>query len=521
MRLAGDSAVVRGTLVLVVVALGALQGIAASSGSPTVRAPGQDDAKREKSAIRAFQRAFRESEGDRDQLAIRRAALRQLEGFDSPAVAEALLDAWDELEKEALPIEKRRRSAIDKSKGGAVLEWRRALDPLRDVQQLLRQALEKLRQPDSVQWLVEHVLVEKNRPLTLRLVVARSAESLGVEGVPGLAAALDKARDASNKIVLMETLARIGLEARAAGDAVVKWLGDEDATVREKSAAAIARLGLPQGVEPLIAQLAQERGRTQKRMAIALEVLTGKNLGQSVDAWQRWLEAEGAPYTSGGVPLGQGESKIEDSSGKGYFHGIPQDGQSIVYVIDVSGSMVVSMANPEEGPDGRRPVPAAPGDPSRMDASKKELLAALGSLPDGTMFNIVAYATDTERFQPRMVEASESSIRRAQKWVEGLEPFGATNIYDAMESAFSLAGRGTTDRHYEAQVDTVFLLTDGRPMLPNPRGDWDNTDRIIEGVRRWNPYGRIVVHCVGLGKNINDEFLRQLASENGGVFVQR
>ena len=46
------------------------------------------------------------------------------------------------------------------------------------------------------------------------------------------------------------------------------------------------------------------------------------------------------------------------------------------------------------------------------------------------------------------------------------------------------------------------------------------TEKIIEAVRRWNPYKSVVVHTIGLGKDLNKAFLEQLAHDNGGRFVQ-
>jgi hypothetical protein len=83
---------------------------------------------------------------------------------------------------------------------------------------------------------------------------------------------------------------------------------------------------------------------------------------------------------------------------------------------------------------------------------------------------------------------------------------------------FSLTGRGSHDKHYGVAVDTVFLLTDGSPTKPD--GKLDSTEKIVNAVRAWNPLKRVTIHCIGIGKGLNQGFLRQLASENGGEFKQ-
>lgn len=40
-------------------------------------------------------------------------------------------------------------------------------------------------------------------------------------------------------------------------------------------------------------------------------------------------------------------------------------------------------------------------------------------------------------------------------------------------------------------------------------------------VREANKYARIRIHCVFTGEGDGADLLRQLAAENGGVFVQR
>src|SRR5262245_55819843 len=165
--------------------------------------------------------------------------------------------------------------------------------------------------------------------------------------------------------------------------------------------------------------------------------------------------------------------------------------------------MVVALKDPKfEDPEKRRPIPAASGEESRMSCSKKELVKALGDLPPQTKFDIVTFSTTAERFAPKLIEASPANIKKAQKFVEELQPVGATNIYDAMESAFGLAGRGSADKFYDASVDTIFLLTDGQPMLMGQR-ELDSTARIEDAIKRMNPLKRITVHTIGLGDGID------------------
>ena len=127
-----------------------------------------------------------------------------------------------------------------------------------------------------------------------------------------------------------------------------------------------------------------------------------------------------------------------------------------------------------------------------------------------------------------MLKASKKNIRRAHKWVDDLQLEYQTNVHDAMELAFLLAGRGASDHYYPTQVDTVFVLSDGWPTttIHNGRVGHDNPPQILYAVDRWNPLGRIAIHTIGLGLRDGGGvqsprgFLRQLARRNGGKFVE-
>jgi uncharacterized protein YegL len=114
--------------------------------------------------------------------------------------------------------------------------------------------------------------------------------------------------------------------------------------------------------------------------------------------------------------------------------------------------------------------------------------------------------------------ATKEATARAQAFVKTLQPASSTNIHDSLEQGFQLAGRGSKDKHYGVEIDTVFLLTDGSPTRPD--GKPDSTEKILTGVRAWNALKRITIHCIAIGKDLNEQFLRQLASENGGEFKQ-
>lgn len=467
-----------------------------------------------KSDLAGFLGAFRSRRDDAYEARIE--AIKNLRG-DSPEVAEALVDAYCLLEKQVLPIEKERYQLLERSRSGSVAELRRKLDPIRQAQRQVLDRLQQVSSRDALVWLLAHVVGDDDIPMTLKLVVTRSATRLRAEIVGPFGEALRGARDPDEIVALLKGLQQLGSDARHVGDDVVLLLDHASSSVRENAAFTLASLAVPQAIAPMVGRLDQEEGYSRLRLAMALEILTRQKLGESAETWKRWLADEGKLYASGSVPLGGGESSLGIVEDAGYFYGIPQTGHSIVYVIDASGSMIVSMSHPQF--QGNRPVPAPPGEISREQVCKEELIKSLGELPEDALFNIVYYASEAKRFAPRMLPASAGQVKKAQKFVEEMQSWGATNIYDALESAFALSGRAASDRHYDPVVDTIFLLTDGEPSLPS--GEKDSPERILDAARRWNALGRMVVHCIGLGEgdHTNNDFLRKLAQEHGGQFV--
>ncbi len=505
--------------------------------------PGEDATSEQ---LAAFTKAFKSTAKRQKDAETRAEAIALLGDGDGPQVAEALVERYSDLADELLAAQLRKgevdlqiatllqgqefgKRTFDpkmKSAHDALCAETKALgntiDALYALQSKLLARAERLESDSAIGWLVDHVIGQKKLPLSLKLFVARAAGQRGEPFAAALMKALARATQAEELAVVLEGLAGCERAAQPCAPTVLKALQHEDAAVREQAAWALAHLAAPEAIEPLIERLAVEEGRTQRRMGIALEILTGQQLGDSSNAWRNWLAKEGAEFVAGKQPLSKGRSKLADAltapadPKKGvYYYGIPQEGKSIVYVIDCSGSMQVSIKNPPK--DTGPPVDA--GADSRMEATKEALIEVLGKLTKGDKFSIVCFNDVVVPYSKGMLVATPAEIRKAQDWVRALQPLQTTNIHDALEQAFALAGRGAQDKYYKSVVDTIFLLTDGSPTKPDNTPD--STERILESVRRWNPTKHVVIHTIGIGKALNTTFLQQIASENGGRFVQQ
>jgi Mg-chelatase subunit ChlD len=496
--------------------------------------------------VARFKRAFA---ADADVPTQRSAALRELDGLDDQAVAAALVEAWKTCARESEGLLEQRTKLEAQIAGliegqefkartlpavtfDAVEELKVRVRELLDRETALGEltldlevALRAQRSPAGQGWLLTQALTEDGLPFALRLAQARNAGGLGPAATAPLGAALQRTREPEDIVIVLTALGACGKEAGSMAAKASSFLNHADPGIRELAARTLARLAAPAGIEPLVKRLGQERGRTRRRLAIALEELTARNLGESPQAWKSWFAKEGAGYGAGSFELGLGRSRLaeidadpERAQGGGQyvpFDSLPRDGHAIVYVIDCSGSMVVSIDDPKH----KENEFVDAGANSRMAATRSALIEALGQLAPSDRFGIVCFNDAVGAFAPTMHEARPSEVKRAQAWVSAVQAANATNIHGALEAAFRMAGRGASDRYYESRVDTILLLTDGTPTLNN--GEPDSTERIHAALEAWNPLRRVVIHTIGIGREVNRGFLRRIATDHGGRCVGR
>lgn len=293
-------------------------------------------------------------------------------------------------------------------------------------------------------------------------------------------------------------------------------LADPRWLVRAAVVEALLHTPSKETIDLLIETLAREEGRLQDDCAAALRTLTGADIRSDADLWHRYWEANregwnGPPKVKEENPLDPNapppEAKGPAAGSTGFF-GIETKSRRIVYVIDVSGSM-----NEESGPAGS---------PTRAHLAKEELKRAVLALEDGATFNIVFFSVDVKPWKKEMVDADSKSRREAVDFIEKVEVVGGTSTYDALEFAFDLAtvGKGKSaepDPSGDAKVDTVILLSDGKPSL----GRYTDGEKIREQVRAWNVDRRIQVHTVAFGADADTGFMEGLAKDTGGSFLSK
>jgi len=467
------------------------------------------------------------------------AAIKALAAHDGKPGATALLDAAETLSGLAGPIlEKRRKGLLQEGGSGRLKRTRYELRGVEDASEAVAATLAKMKSTAALTTMLKRMTNRGSSiPLWLRLQLAARIAELPEDKMNWRQQA-NRKQDSNTLLALLDAAQGLG---KRAGDVCGKWVASllehKNEDVRIRAAKAMGHLAWPAGIELLIARLDVEKGAAHDAVLDALCVLTAVNPGNSAGSWRAWLAGEGAPYVQGKKPLSKGKprSATKKKVGKtvsGSYFGIAQTGESILYVFDNSLSMKAKL---KKAAAGKGPT-TGPKVLTRWDLCRIELKRALGGLREGQKFNLVSFANKARSFAGTMQPVTPENIELAVQWIDGLKLEFQTNVYDALELGFMLAGRGLADRYYESEVDTMFFLSDGAPTIPNldKAGiHQDDSDRILAAVRRWNALGRITIHSVAIGlqkrnkdRNKNGRlwppiFLKKLAEQNGGRAVSR
>lgn len=352
----------------------------------------------------------------------------------------------------------------------------------------------------------------EDKALALR-TMAWVDEPMVVTTVVGAA---QRARNPGVRVAAFETMARLAKPdmSKVALDA----LNDKFWQVRVAAIAVIRKVGGKESIEPLIVALEHAEGRMLDEVIGALKHLTKVNHHDNVVLWRDWwkrsedrFEGRGA---KGGVPGEVAAAGTDERGGGTYFYGIQTRSKHIIYVLDISGSMRWTLQTRYRQGAGGLP-PDAPEGKSKLDNAVNELLRSITGLPESGTFDMITYAIEHDIWKKKMQRASRSSKAAARKWAKALQADGATNIFDALERAFKLVGRGSFDAGYGLAADTIFFLSDGQAN----RGRVVAPEAMLREIRKLNDLKKVQIHCIGLGSSTDARFMRRLAEENNGQYV--
>jgi len=365
----------------------------------------------------------------------------------------------------------------------------------------------------------------------LRATLAAVATRKDREAIPDLEKMLSKSKDVELNESLLETLSTLydgdnpwvarlqefaGSEELLIRNAAIYELGrlgrrnlldffvskfsDPNWSTRFAALRALEALRTNEATGAIVARLPQESGRMEFLFTDALWRLTGKPFGKRVASWTSWWEAEGKTFQP--IPEGElaamqleaDERRLRQVSSVAKFFGIKIESQRVIFIIDVSGSMVELLRAKYAGEQGT----------ARIDVAKRELAQAVESLDTAALFNIIAFSSGVERWRNEGIATATAATREeGLDYVRKLGAGGGTNIYGALEMAFQ-----------DLDVDTIVMLSDGEPSV----GDVIDPGLIRAAVAEWNQHRGVLVHTVALGSSL--QMMEWLAEDSGGRYVE-
>jgi hypothetical protein len=186
---------------------------------------------------------------------------------------------------------------------------------------------------------------------------------------------------------------------------------------------------------------------------------------------------------------------------------VPSDGPLTLAAIEISGSMTA---------DGREFEPVV-----------HRVFEELSGLSAGDAFNLVAFATDRELFQPQAVAATPDNLAAAREWIMtkcpdlGESPEWPSDDWQDFEDGehFGADLLATMSFCFEKRPDRIIYATD---WVGDPGSVHVSKQELIESIRDWQRERetQATLDVVVYKPDGHNRFLRRVASDNGGRFLE-
>jgi HEAT repeat protein/uncharacterized protein YegL len=355
------------------------------------------------------------------------------------------------------------------------------------------EALGRLKTPKAVDALLEAAGKAKG-PVLVSALWALEISGSSDSRVVGIAASvLEGGKPVSAKVQAVNLLG--SLEAEASLRKLLPLLKHKEWRLRAATISALAAIRSRDSVEPLIARLDREKGRLVDDLANALHRITGLDIGYDAKVWREWWAKNKDTFEP--PPLPEVGKPARDGHTVATYHRIPIVSNRIVFLLDVSSSMITKM----EATARRTGEGGAPKGDTRLDYCKWELDRVIRKLAKNVRFNIITFETNVHAWQRGVVPNLPANREEACGFVEKQRPLGGTGLGGAMKRAFQ-----------NLSADTFFVLSDGSPTDMS-------TEEILRWVSRTNGSRMIKIHTISVGELATSDFLKRLAEGNGGRHV--
>lgn len=299
---------------------------------------------------------------------------------------------------------------------------------------------------------------------------------------------------------------------------VLRMLEDESWWVRRSAVEWLREARDPAAVPALIDALIEESGRralqSSPRVARAIRSLLMTLTGQAFPhdkprEWKSWWDS---------LPE---RERIEPSAlrGIGHYHpsfyGVTLRSPSILFVIDLSGSMAYPAGGSTEV------GASSTAYRTKLGHVQQEMVRAISNLRPGTYFDLVFFNTHAQRWRGELIEATPSRIEAAIRFIRERRAQGGTDLYAALETALDIGQPGRPSPRVGREVDDIVLLSDGWPSS----GSFLDPDVILDTVSSANRNSRTRIHTVEIPGTASPHrggvpmpMLEELAALNGGQY---
>ncbi|XP_040269243.1 inter-alpha-trypsin inhibitor heavy chain H2 [Bufo bufo] len=164
--------------------------------------------------------------------------------------------------------------------------------------------------------------------------------------------------------------------------------------------------------------------------------------------------------------------------------------KNILFVIDVSGSMWGI----------------------KMKQTIEAMKAILDDLRPDDQFGIVDFNHNIRCWKDDLVYASSIEKEGAKTYVQNIQPIGGTNINEALLRAIFILKEASDQKMLDPNsVSLIVLVSDGDPTVGELK-----LSKILKNVKA-NNRDEFSVHSLGIGFDVDYDFLERLAQENHGL----
>ncbi|MFQ5507521.1 MAG: VWA domain-containing protein, partial [Planctomycetota bacterium] len=241
------------------------------------------------------------------------------------------------------------------------------------------------------------------------------------------------------------------------------------------------------------------------------------------EKWRSWWTGVASEFVMA-PPKKALRSRLNKTKSVGFF-GIPVTGNRVVFILDVSGSMLCPLGQVFE----QSKMPYTGVTNSRMNKAKEELIAAVNGMTADDRFNVVLFESSVKVWQKKLVPATPKNKKALEGYVKKIKAWGGTALYDGLDKALNIQEQRKKGARYGEPVDEIFLLSDGQPN----QGQVVDPAEILDFVTNWNKGAMVRIHTVFLGTGrdppspgIPQDFMKPvdlmkaIAKANNGRFKQ-